>query len=98
KEWKPYHIVEATSKDVELLPYRCRTRMFHDIVEDKIYEKAGLEDHEDVVVCGLTITYNDASPLVYCNEIVDVSPLKSRVRRAVWIQPRFFEAEPNQHW
>lgn len=96
KEWKPYHIVETTSKDLEMLPYVCRTRMFRDIVENKKHEKAGLEDDEHVVVCGLT--YNDVCRglTVYCNEIVDVSPLKSR--RAVWIQPRFFEADPNQHW
>ncbi|PWA60847.1 F-box domain-containing protein [Artemisia annua] len=101
KVWKPYHIVnvEATSKDIELLPYRCKTRMFRDIIENiKKHEKAGLEDDEHVVVCGLTNNDVRPRPMVYCNEIVDVSPLKSRVRRAVWIQPRFFEADPNQHW
>nr|XP_043638370.1 F-box protein At3g56470-like [Erigeron canadensis] len=101
KNWKPYNIVPATyeNKHIPGLPFRHWWSSYSgDTIEQK-RDKLDIEDDEYVVVCGLTYRrpgYND--PVVYQNEVVDRSPTKTRMRRAVWIQPRFFEAHPNQHW
>lgn len=50
-----------------------------------------LEDNEYVSICGLTYKDDKSRQVLYQNEIVVVSPTKTRMIRAVWIQPRFYE-------
>ncbi|PWA84523.1 F-box domain-containing protein [Artemisia annua] len=97
KKWKPFTIVKAEEKfDGPCLPYLYSRTEFFDTIEKK-RDEFDLEDDEYVAVCGLTFE-KYGCPKVYLNEVVDASPTKNRMRRAVWIQPRFFEAGPNHHW
>nr|XP_043637372.1 uncharacterized protein LOC122608343 [Erigeron canadensis] len=80
------------------LPYRVSENVFRDTFEKKRCQ-LDLEDDEYVAACGLTYKLpKTMSSQVYSNEAVDVSAAKTRVRRAVWIQPRFFEPDPNHQW
>lgn len=98
KKWKPYTIVKGAevNKDMESMPYCYKKHVFRNRIEDT-RDRFNLEDDEYVAVCGLSYeSAEDCHRHVYLNEVVDDSPSKKRVRRAVWIQPRFFEAHPNQ--
>ncbi|KAL9997223.1 putative F-box domain-containing protein [Helianthus debilis subsp. tardiflorus] len=98
KKWKPYKIVSDRKGDSEDLPYIYFENMF-----DKFMKTHGgllnLEEDEYVDVCGLTFEPENSSyPRMYLNEAVDVSPTKTRMSKAVWIQPRFYEAHKDLHW
>nr|XP_043638369.1 F-box/kelch-repeat protein At3g18720-like [Erigeron canadensis] len=97
--WEPRRIQnDPNVARGEPLPYFYWYHYLGDTIEQK-RDKLDIEDDEYVVVCGLTFHHPALNfPAVYQNEVVDRSPTKTRMRRAVWIQPRFFEAHPNQHW
>ncbi|XP_024980963.1 F-box/kelch-repeat protein At1g57790-like [Cynara cardunculus var. scolymus] len=98
KKWKPYQIVTGKSKDMETLPYRYIENVFKKSIAG-LKGPLELEDDEDIAVCGFTYqnhsTYRRA---VYLNEYIDTLDANKRVRRVVWIQPRFFIAARNHHW
>ncbi|XP_071738200.1 F-box/kelch-repeat protein At1g57790-like [Rutidosis leptorrhynchoides] len=97
KKSADYMIVSGdSSKDIETLPYSYRTHMLNDKI-GTIRQNLDLEDDEYVDVRGLTCEYKKY-PILYLNEIVDVSPTKTRLRRALWIQPRFYKAHSDRHW
>ncbi|KAI3506835.1 hypothetical protein L1887_21403 [Cichorium endivia] len=96
KRWTPYTIVKGTvSKDIKTMPYCYQKHAFRNTIEDT-RDLFNIEDDEYVSVCGLSYDTDNCHRHLYLNEVVDDSPTKTRVRRAVWIQPRFFEADTNQ--
>ncbi|XP_076930595.1 F-box/kelch-repeat protein At1g57790-like [Bidens hawaiensis] len=88
-----YNIVEGstTRKDTEYLPYFYYENMFPK-------KKIKLEDDEYVDVCGLTYENKNSKSIVYLKEAVNVSETKTRMCKAVWIQPRFYEASKDLQW
>ncbi|XP_076917133.1 F-box/kelch-repeat protein At1g57790-like [Bidens hawaiensis] len=91
---RKYNIVEPSvaRKDTKkYLPYIYLENMFDQ-------KKIKLEDDEYVDVCGLTYETENSKRIVYSNEAVNVSDTKTRMCKAVWIQPRFYEASKDLQW
>ncbi|KAI3678856.1 hypothetical protein L6452_38160 [Arctium lappa] len=98
KKWKPCQIVESGSKNSEPLPYRY----IEDVFLKKSHRLRGpleVEDDEDIALCGFTDPNHSLHrPALYLNEYIDGFCDSTSLRRAVWIQPRFFEADRNHDW
>ncbi|KAL4558711.1 hypothetical protein LXL04_036912 [Taraxacum kok-saghyz] len=100
--WTPYKIPcpdapKDGSEPVQAMPYYYHDNVFQKgIVNEKTRQIFNLEEDEHVDVCGLS--YGALKPHVYLNEVVFDSTTKTRVRRAVWIQPRFSKPDPNHRW
>ncbi|KAI3806039.1 hypothetical protein L1987_21929 [Smallanthus sonchifolius] len=101
KKATPYTIVHGghKDKDTEVMPYVYYKDMFHNKIEGKICEM-DIGDDEYVDVCGLTFESEDSCRReLYLNEVVNESPTRTQVCKAVWIQPRFYESnDQDLHW
>ncbi|KAL8262065.1 hypothetical protein R6Q59_026114 [Mikania micrantha] len=94
KKWQPYNIVsgEPKKKYSKYLPYVYRENVFLNAIGDeKVKQLLDVEDDEYVDVCGLTHEPENSLPIVYKNETLNFSNTKTRMRKAVWIEPRFYE-------
>ncbi|KAI3678857.1 hypothetical protein L6452_38161 [Arctium lappa] len=95
-KWKPYRMVESKDIDVTLPYYIVEDVLLKNV--DYFRRVLGVEDDEDLVVFGFTYqNYWGGLVAVFLNEF-NMIPDSKRMRRAVWIQPRFFEADRNHHW
>ena len=103
--WNNVVTFSVKNKKFNLNPMKASNGLPYSYVQDTVqstmYKRKyfNLKDDEYVEVCGLTLHKPvNSRQLVFLNEAVNVLPAKECVQKAVWIQPRFSEADLNQHW
>ncbi|KAK7246373.1 hypothetical protein RIF29_41241 [Crotalaria pallida] len=99
KEWKKYTLVSSTAstKGISRLGYHIREDNF---ASKDMRRKLGLESNVTIAICGTFFTIDEKNILIH-GERIEAEEGGSEIGphlKGVWIQPRYFEASPNQSW